>query len=62
MNQDLVYRSNVLFELYKATLSGEISRDEFVKVSKIVKRARAIPVEEVIATEEALRRYGHDRD
>lgn len=62
MKNDLVYRDNVVFELYRATLGREITRDEFVKIVKIVKRARAIPVEEVIATEEALRRCGHDCD
>lgn len=62
MKNDLVYRGNVVFELYRATLGREITREEFVKIVKIVKRARAIPVEEVIATEEALRRNGHDSD
>lgn len=62
MNKDLVYRSNVLFELYKATLNKEISIDEFVKVSKIVKRAHAISIGEVNFIEDAIRRYNNDSD
>lgn len=41
---DFVCRQNVIFELYKACLDGEITKDEFLKVKAIVNRA--VPVEE----------------
>ena len=47
MESELVILSNVIFELYKAALNGEITQDEFVKVKRIVKRARAIGDDEV---------------
>ena len=47
MESELGILSNVIFELYKAALNGEITQDEFVKVKRIVKRARAIGDDEV---------------
>lgn len=42
MTDDLIYRGNVKFELYKAALNGEISQDEFTKVLKIIERAKTV--------------------
>ena len=42
MGAEVVYLSNVIFELYKAALAGEITQDEFVIVKDIVKRARVV--------------------
>ena len=49
MEIKLVVLSNIIFELYKATLNGELTQDEFVKVKRIVKRARAIEDDDVKA-------------
>ena len=49
MENELVSLSNIIFELYKAALNGEITQDEFVKVKRIVKRARVIEDDEVKA-------------
>ena len=40
MNNDLVYRSNVIFELYKAALKKEITVEAFFKAREIVWRAQ----------------------
>lgn len=37
---EVVSISNVIFELYKAALSGEITQDDFEKLKCIVKRAK----------------------
>jgi hypothetical protein len=42
MGSEVVYLSNVIFELYKAALAGEITQDEFSTVKDIVKRARVV--------------------
>lgn len=42
MTDDLIYRCNVKFELYKAALNREISQDEFTKVLKIIERAKTV--------------------
>ena len=40
---DLVARNNVIYELYKAALDGEISKEVFAKVKEIVHRAKLPP-------------------
>lgn len=49
MGSELVCLGNVIFELYKASLNGEIAQNEFFKVKEIVKRARVIEKEELKA-------------
>lgn len=49
MEIEYVVLSNVIFELYKAALAGEITQDEFVRAKRIVKRARVIEDDEVKA-------------
>lgn len=41
MENKVVSLNNVIFELYKAALCGEISQAEFVKVKSIIKRSKA---------------------
>ena len=40
MPDDFVYRKNVMYEFYKAALSGEITQSEFCKAKEIIKRAK----------------------
>ena len=49
VKSEYVVLSNVIFELYKAALAGEITQDEFVRAKRIVKRARVIEDDEVKA-------------
>lgn len=42
MGAEVVYLSNVIFELYKASLAGEITQEDFFKMKDIVKRARIV--------------------
>ena len=42
MTDDLIYRSNVKFEFYKAALHREISQEEFTKALKIIERAKTV--------------------
>lgn len=42
MTDDLIYRSNVKFEFYKAALAHEISQDEFYRALKIIERAKTV--------------------
>lgn len=51
MRSDLVFRSNVVFEFYKAALNREITQDDFRKARAIVDRARAVQVEEITREE-----------
>ena len=46
---DLVYRENVVFELYRACLKGEISKEEFIRAKNIVRRAKTVEPEAVVA-------------
>lgn len=52
MNNDLVCRSNVIFELYKAALKNEISQDEFRRAKAIVERAKAVQRKEPVREED----------
>ena len=45
MSGYLIWNTNVIFELYKACLDGEITKSEFLKAKEIVSRCR--PAEEV---------------
>ena len=49
METEYVVLSNVIFELYKAALAGEITQDEFVRAKRIVKWAMVIEDDEVKA-------------
>lgn len=61
MRNDLVYRSNVVFEFYKAALNKEISPDDFRIARAIISRAKPFgskSVEEKLA--ECFRKIGED--
>lgn len=49
MRNDLIYRSNVVFEFYKAALKNEITPEDFRKARGIIDRAKAVPVEKIVA-------------
>lgn len=48
MRSDLVFRSNVVFEFYRAALAHEISPEDFRKAIGIIDRATAVPVEKIV--------------
>lgn len=60
MENDLVYRSNVVFEFYKAALNREISPDDFRIARSIISRAKPCgsSVEEKLA--ECFREIGEN--
>ena len=49
MRSDLIFRSNVVFEFYRAALAHEISPEDFRKARGIIDRATAVPVEKIVA-------------
>lgn len=55
---DLVYRSAVVFQLYRACLNGEITKEEFIRTKDIVRRA--VPVESEVALK--WKRYAEGND
>lgn len=50
MSNEIVCIGNVIFELYRAALNGEITTSTFFTVKNIVERARIIPRQEIIDT------------
>lgn len=60
MTDDLIYRSNVKFEFYKAALHREISQEEFTKALKIIKRAKTVEEHRISLgqAEKAINEFG----
>lgn len=44
MENKVVSLNNVIFELYKSALAGEITQSEFLRAKSIVKRAKTLNV------------------
>lgn len=65
MTDDLIFRSNVKFEFYKAALAREISQGEFKKALKIIERAKTVEENRIYLgmAEKAINEFGeHARE